>query len=383
MTVTVAGRAARPADFPTLRAAFADSLTGAGGAGLCVYQDGELALDLWGGVARPATGMPWERDTLVCMMSVGKSMAALSALILVDRGQIELDAPVARYWPAFAQAGKQAISVRSLLSGMAALLYADAAPDRAGLDWEVMADALAQQAPSWQPDTHGAYHSLSYGFLVGELVRQVDGRSIDRFFAEEVAGPLGAEYAFGLTDEQIARTADIIPNQASNTLALMADPTSTLGRAWRVLPDLQAFASSEPFRRGVFPTANGHGNARSMARIYAMLACGGELDGVRLLSRETVEVARTEVWSGDCGMTGRNYRYGLGFFLSRWPLAPFGDNPRAFGHTGVGGSMAFADPEASLAFSYSANAMCEGAGVGQRGEALITALIADLRNTGL
>lgn len=371
-------------DFPRLRTAFAENFKSRGevGAAVCLYVDGVPVVDLWGGMARPSIRQAWARDTLVCMMSVGKSLTALCALILVDRGMLELEAPVAHYWPAFAAAGKADIKVRTLLSGLAALLYADAAPENSGLDWDTVIRALEQQAPAWTPGETGAYHSVSYGFLVGELVRRVDGRPINEFFREVVAEPLVADFAFGLDDAQIMRTADIIPNPNSDTLKLMADSSTPLGHAWRILPGLEAQANSEAYRRAVFPSANGHGNARSAARIYAALACGGALDGVRLLSEATIEAARTEAWSGPCGMTGRDYRYGMGFFLNHPPLLPFGSNPRAFGHTGVGGSLVFADPEARLAFSYSPNAMCQGAGVGPRGEALIEALVADLKTLG-
>ncbi|MEX1148137.1 MAG: serine hydrolase domain-containing protein [Sphingomonadales bacterium] len=343
------------------------------GAAVCVYKDGQKVVDLWGGIADRETGQLWAADTIVCMMSVGKSMAALSVLMLVDRGVIDLEAPVARYWPEFGQAGKEAITVRTLLTGKAAVLYADQAPDGSAYDWDTLIEALEKQEPAWEPGTRGAYHSMSMGVLLGELVHRADGRMIDVFFAEEVAGPLGADYRFGLTDEDIARVSDIVRNEGSTTLNQIADPTTKLGRAWRVVPNAADRYNRDDFRRAVFPSSNGHGNARAIARIYAALAGGGAVDDVRLVSPETVEIARTESWNGTCGMTGRDFRYGHGFFMHRPPLLPFGVSDRAFGHPGAGGAIGFADPEAGIAFSYSPNFMTDGAGVGDRCNALIDA----------
>jgi CubicO group peptidase (beta-lactamase class C family) len=357
----------------TFEANFAER--GEVGAAVCVYDCGRKVVDLWGGWADREAGKPWERDTIVCMMSVGKSLAALSVLMLVDRGAIDLDAPVAAYWPEFAQAGKAEITVRTLMQGKAGLLYADHAADGAAYDWEAMVRALEVQRPEWEPGTKAGYHSMSAGFLLGELVRRASGRPFDVFFDEEVARPLGVDYHFGLDDAEIARTATIIPNPQSVTLTQTRDPSTKLGRAWRVRPRGDDY-NSEAYRRSIFPSSAGHGNARAVARIYAALACGGELDGVRLLSPGLVEEARTESWCGTCEMTDREFRYGCGFFLNYPPLLPFGTNTRAFGHPGAGGAIGFADPEGGLAFSYSPNFMCGGAGVGDRCGALVDALYA-------
>lgn len=361
--------------FRAVRDAFRENFASRGeiGAAVAIYADGRKVLDLWAGVADPETQAPWERDSIVCMMSVGKAMAALCVYRLIERDEIDLDLPVARYWPEFARAGKAAITVRQLLAGQAGLIYTDHAPDGAGLDWATMTDALSRQEPEWQPGTRGAYHSATAGFLFGELVRRVDGRSLDRFFAEEIAEPLNISYKFGLDDTDMARVARILPNPQSVTLTQIADPTSKLGRAWRIMPDRKDFLNAEDFRRGLFPSANGHGNARAVARIYGALSNGGEIDGYHLVSPAMIEIMRDLAWDDICGMTDRPFRYGHGFFLSN-DLAPFGGNPRAFGHPGAGCAIGFADPEAGIAFSYSPNFMCAGAGVGDRCEALIDAL---------
>jgi CubicO group peptidase (beta-lactamase class C family) len=350
--------------FARLRAAFEDNfaLLGEVGASVCVYRDNRKVVELWGGFADPVSRRPWQSDTLVCMMSVGKSVCALSVLMLVERGKIDLDKPVAHYWPEFARAGKEHITVRTLLSAKAALLFADAAPDGSAYDWQTIISALEQQRPEWEPGTRGAYHSVTFGYLLGELVRRVDGRPINVFVAEEIERTLGIDYKFGLNDAAIARVADVVVNEGNTTLQLTGNRSNDA-----------FYRNTREFRTSVFPSGNGHSNASSVARLYALLAAGGSLDGVRLISPSLMEEARTETWNERCGMTDRPYRYGLGFFLNCPPLVPFGPNPRAFGHPGAGGAVGFADPEAGIAVSYSPSYMCSGAGVGERCEALIAA----------
>ncbi|MDA5194403.1 serine hydrolase domain-containing protein [Govanella unica] len=363
--------------FSHVRDVFSENFRSRGeiGAAVCVYKDGRKVVDLWGGIANPDTGTPWQENTISCMMSVGKSMTALALLMLVDRGLVDLEAPVARYWPEFAQNGKETITVRTLVSGLAALIYADGAPDGSAYDWDIVCTALAAQKPEWEPGTQGAYHSVTCGYLLGEIVRRVDGRMIDVFFREEIAGPLGIDYGFGVAEADLPRVADIIPNPASVTLTQTQDPTTKLGRAWRIRPKSASPYNTHEYRTAVFPSSNGHGNARAIARAYALLGNGGTLDGVRLLSPALIEDIRTESWRGICGMTDRPFRYGLGFFLNYPPMLPFGSNARAFGHPGAGGAIGIADPEAGLAMSYNPNLMCAGAGVGDRCEALVEAVL--------
>ncbi len=359
--------------FALVRDTFAENFTSRGevGAAVCVYKDGRKVLDLWGGIADQKTGRAWDKDTIVCMMSVGKAMAALCVLRLIDRGLIDLEAPVARYWPEFAQAGKDKITVRLLMGGLAGLVYADHAPEGAAFDWDVMVRALEKQEPIWKPGTVGAYHSMTAGHLFGELVRRVDGRMVNVMFAEEVANPLGADYKIGVDDADLSRVATMIPNPGSVSFTQIADPTSKLGRAWRILPKGPDVFNSTAYRKSVFPSGSGHGTARGIARIYAALCNGGQLDGYYVLSPALIDELRKPSWEGVCGMTDREFRYGLGFFISAPPLIPFGANKRAFGHPGAGGAIGFCDPEAGLSFSYSPNFMCSGAGAGDRCEALI------------
>jgi CubicO group peptidase (beta-lactamase class C family) len=367
--------------FERVKGAFQLNLTKRGevGAAVSIYRSGQKVVDLWGGQLDRKSGAPWQSDTIVCMMSVGKSMAALCLLRLVDRGTVELEAPVAEYWPEFAQAGKDKITVRQILGGQAGLMYADHAPEGSIFDWDVMANALAKQAPEWPPGTRGAYHSSTQGFLLGEILHRVDGRRFDIFFADEIAEPLGVDFQYGLSDKDIRRVTDLLPNRDSTTFKEIATPGTNLNRAWRPQPKVRGLVNTETFRKAVFPSANGHGNARSIARIYGALANGGEIDGVRVLSPELIDELRKPSWEGICDLTGRQFRYGLGFFLSSYPDRELGThfspNPRSFGHHGAGGAIGFCDPEANFSFSYSPNFMCAGAGVGERCEALIDATL--------
>jgi CubicO group peptidase (beta-lactamase class C family) len=346
------------------------------GAAVAVYRHGQKVVDLWGGWADAAQTRPWREDTIVCMMSVGKGMAALCVWMLVERGLIDIDKPVAHYWPGFAQAGKGSITVATMLAGKAGLLYADHAPAGAGNDWAVMIDALEQQEPAWVPGEKHGYHSSTAGYLLGELVRRVDGRPIDRFLREEVTGPLRADYGYGASWAAADRVADIIPNPESHTFVQTRDPSTKLGRAWRIRPPSDDHYNGVAMRTGLMPQTNGHGNARAVARIYAALAQGGTLDGVRLLGRETIDRMRTESWFGTCEMTDRVFRYGYGFFLNEPNMSPMGTNPRAFGHPGAGGAIGFADPENGISFSYSPSLMCAGGGLGERCRALSEAVYA-------
>lgn len=347
------------------------------GAGVCIYLEGQPVVDLWGGrIARDGQAQgPWERDTLVQMMSVNKGLTALCAHLLADRGLLDFDRTVASYWPEFAQAGKEAITVRQLVGGMAGLVYPDAVPAGAAFDWDAMVRGLAAQAPAWPPGTRGAYHSSTYGHLVGELVRRITGKLPGVFFREEVGEPFGVDYWFGLPRAQQHRLSAVLPNPGSVTATAIArGADNPLGRAWRILPQPDLFAPLDAQAiECEMPSAFGRGNARAVARTYAILAQGGTLDGRRLVSRETVAAMRTLQWAGACGLTGRDFRYAQGFFLNTPVLMAMGPNPNAFGQAGAGGSFGFADPEGRLAFSYCTNYMCAGAGLGERCEALVQA----------
>jgi CubicO group peptidase (beta-lactamase class C family) len=358
------------------------------GAGVAVFVDGRCVAELWGGCADPARTRAWQRDTLVNVYSTTKGMTALCAHRLVDEGRLDLDAPVARYWPEFAAAGKGEIPVRWLLSHRAGLAAVRAPlPGEALYDWDAMCRALAAETPWWTPgETHG-YHAVTFGWLVGELVRRIDGRSLGRYFREEVAQPLGADFHIGLPDALHARAGEMgaIPpplqdGEGMSLAALIAgDPESLAARAFLNPPSMLLGPNHAEWRRAEIPGANGHASAAGVARVYAALACGGRLDGVSLLSPEGIERCRSEQSHGRDYVLQISTRVGLGFMLSQdAPLAAFGPNPGAFGHPGAGGSVGFADPAARVGFGYVMNRMGPHILLDPRAQALIDALYRSL-----
>jgi CubicO group peptidase (beta-lactamase class C family) len=342
------------------------------GAAVAVYKDGEKVVDLWGGYKDVERTVPWEEDTIVAMNSITKSMCALCVHILIDRGAVDFNAPVATYWPEFAQAGKQAVLVRHVLSHSCGVIYCDHSPEEGTwFDWDSHIAALEKQEPAWVPGESGAYNSINIGYLLGEIVRRVDGRTVGQFLREEVTHPLGADYNLGLTPEEIARLSDMHENPANGFFKMAFDSSTPLGRAFKSMPSGLGFFQNIPEMREMeLPSFGGHGNARAMARIYAMLAGDGEVGGVRLLSDEAVEQASQLAWEHDCIMTRRQLRMGYGFMHNEPSGAPMGENMKAFGHTGSGGAFTWCDRESNLAFAYCTNFQRDGVGIGPRGALL-------------
>ncbi len=350
--------------FTAVRDAFAASFEAGReiGASFAATVDGRVVVDLWGGNADAARTRPWERDTITTVFSTTKAMVAICAHVLVDRGLLDLDAPVARYWPEFAQADKSAIPVRWLLSHSAGLAaIRTPLPSEALFDWPRMTDVLASEAPEWPPGTASGYHALTYGHLVGEVIRRVAGTSVGRFFHDEVAGPVAADFHIGLDRREDGRVAEMVGPSQEETAPLRGAvrPGSLLARVLanpRLTPSL---ANTDAWRRAEVPAVNGHGNARSVARILAVLACGGTLDGVRLMTGETLARATAEQWRGRDLVLSIPMRWGLGFMLTS-PELPFGPNPHAFGHGGWGGSLGIADCDARVSWAYVMNKMSAG-----------------------
>lgn len=317
--------------FEPVRAAFERGFEkGELGAAVCAYIDGRKVVDLWGGWADAAREREWRRDTIATTFSATKGMTATCGLRLVERGLLDLDERVATYWPEFARAGKGETSVRMVLNHQAGLTRTTVAipPDRRW-DWATMTDALAQSAPQWPPGTRAEYHGGTFGYLVGELVRRIDGRTLDEYFRQEIAEPLGADYLIRVGPEHDGRCADMVgPDD-------MVGPSNTRG-----------------FRAAAEGSATSMGTADGLARVYAALARGGELDGVRLLRPETIAAAMQEqpLRPGD----GEGL-FGLGYQLL-WKLYP-GLPAGTFGHTGMGGSIGFADPTSKLGFGFVMNQM--------------------------
>ncbi len=283
---------------------------------------------------------------------------------LRDRGKLDLDAPVARYWPEFAQGGKQSLPVHWLLShraGLAALR--SPLPTEALFDWQRMTSVLAAEAPWWQPGSRSGYHAMTYGYLVGEVLRRVDGRTLGAFFRDEVAQSLGAEFWIGLPAAENARVAEIVPPSAEAVAAAGAAaqpaPDSLLAKVMGNPPLAPSAANLPAWRRAEIPAANGHGNARSVARVMAALACGGSLGGVRVLSEAALTRATAEQCFGEDLVLGVPMRWGQGFMLASAAL-PLGPSKRAFGHGGWGGSLGVADPDARVSWAYAMNQMSAG-----------------------
>ena len=349
------------------------------GASFAATLDGELVVDLWGGHADAARTRPWERDTIVNVFSTTKAMTALCAHMLVDRGRLDVDVPVACYWPEFARSGKEAITARQLLSHTAGLAaIREPLPIDALYDWERMVGVLAAETPWWEPGSTSGYHALTYGHLVGELIRRLSGATVGTFFRDQVSGPLGADFHIGLAASEDGRVAEMVPASKTEMAAGGAlDPQSLRGKVLSNPPLRPQVANTRAWRAAEIPAANGHGNARSVARVMAALACGGSLDGVRLLGLPTITRAIEEQCYDKDLVLGFRLRWGLGFMVSS-PSLPLGPNPRTFGHGGWGGSLGFADLDARVSWAYVMNKMSPGTAGDTRAAGLIAALYGSL-----
>lgn len=362
-------------EFSGVRDAFEENFRRRGelGAAVSVYKDGEKVVDLWGGHVDLDRTRPWQPDTIVIMNSLAKSMTAIATHMLIDRGLVDFDAPVATYWPEFARAGKEKVLVRHVLSHTCGVIYCDAAPPGSWFDWQTHIRALEVQAPAWEPGTKGAYNSVNIGYLLGEIIRRVTGMSVGAFLRANVTGPLGADYHIGLRPDEVARVSDMHPNPKNAFFAIANDPATPLGRAFKSAPQIGYFQNCREIREIEVPSFGGHGTARAVARIYAALAGDGTLDGVRLMSPEAVARAAQLVWEDDCIMTRRPLRMGYGFMHNETETAPMGESRAAFGHTGTGGAFAWCDRARNLSFAYCTNFQREGPGIGPRGSAVSVA----------
>ncbi|HEV7941466.1 MAG TPA: serine hydrolase domain-containing protein [Solirubrobacteraceae bacterium] len=370
--------------FEQVRDAFAENfeLRGEIGAAFAATLDGLPVVDLWGGVADSAANRPWQQDTLQIIFSGTKGLAALCVTMLIDRGLLKLEDPVCSHWPEFAAGGKQAITVAEIVSHRGRLPGLRTPVDEQDvLDPEKMVALLAGQAQESDPRAQVVYHPLTYGWLCGELVRRVDGRSIGRFFAEEVAGPLGLEVWIGLPADIEERVAMLQygPNWGQSPSARPnAFQGDDLGAAIWENPSLfppgePSFWNTRPLHATEMPGANGIGAARSIARLYGALACGGELDDVRIVSEEALTLARTQLSHGTDPFMGDQLAFGVGFMVQSED-APLGPAKVAFGHNGAGGSCHGAWPDERVGFSYAMNEMRDDLDGDGRVSALLEAL---------
>jgi len=345
------------ARFGPLRELFAAKLESGEdlGASLAVNIDGEMAVDLWGGWADEARTVPWTESTITNVWSTTKAMTALAALVLVDRGELDLDATVARYWPEFAARGKEGIKVRQLLSHTSGVSGWDQPITLEDLyDWDKSTALLAAQAPWWEPGTASGYHMLNYGHLIGEVIRRITGQRLGEFFAAQVAGPLGADFHIGLPPSEFQRVANVVPPPPAPLDLTQLDPNSPAFKTW-TNPTVPLESSwTEGWRRADIGAANGHGNARSVARLQSALACGGAVDGVRLLSPHTIDRIFEVQSNGIDLVIGIPLRMGVGY-----SLLPEG---RVCYWGGAGGSSVIIDVDRRITFAYVMNKMAPGGG---------------------
>ena len=345
------------------------------GAAVCVEVDGRRVVDLWGGWADVARTRAWQPDTLACVCSCTKGMTAIAVHRLAERGLVDFDAPVATYWPEFAAAGKSGVTVRHLLTHSAGLpRLREALPPGGIYDWATVAAAFAAEEPFWEPGTAHGYHTLSFGHLNGEVVRRIDGRDLGRFFAEEVAGPVGADVFIGTPAAEDHRIAELsLPHEgsvlaaAARAAALPTYDPAVVERYDDPFLLVPRTLNSIPWRRAQIPGANGFASARGLARVYGAIV---HHEGV--LRDDTIEIARTPQVHGMDRTRNEITEYALGFMTAGGPTAAR-IGPASFGHGGAYGSMGLADPEARAGFGYVFNQLGEPQGDG-RAAALLEAL---------
>jgi CubicO group peptidase (beta-lactamase class C family) len=349
------------------------------GASVAATIEGELVADFWGGWADAERSTPWGRDTIVNVWSTTKTMTALAALVLVDRGELDVDAPVSRYWPEFAQNGKESALVRHLMSHTSGVSgWAQPVVQEDLYDWDRSTSMLAAQAPWWEPGTASGYHAINFGHLIGEVVRRITGRSLGTFFADEIAGPLGADFHIGLGPEHDHRVSPVIPPPPLPFDLGSLDPNSPMVKTFTGPPVDANHANTEPWRRAEIGAANGHGNARSVARIQAVVANGGTLDGVQLLSPATIERIFEVQADGTDLVLGVPLTFGVGYGLPQPETLPYLPDGRLCFWGGWGGSMIIVDLDRRMTLAYMMNKMAPGIVGGPTATELITATYAAL-----
>ena len=371
------------AGFGAVKDAFAANFEQHGdvGASVAIVKGDELVVDLWGGHLDVAGTTPWERDTIINVWSTTKTMSCLSLLVLASRGLVDVDAPVERYWPEFSAAGKGNVLVRHLLSHTAGLPGWEQRLDGEDLyDWDKVTSMLAAQASWWEPGTKSGYHGVSQGNLVGEVVRRVDGRTVGTFFAEEIAGPMGADFHIGTGPEHDHRVAPVIPAPpivyGGNTGGAGPARDSIPYRASN--PRLIAEQSWEiPWRRAEIPAAGGHGNARSVALAQCAVSAGGSARGVDLLTPATIDRIFDVQAAGRDLVLGIGVTFGVGYGLNS-PRNPISPNARVCYWGGWGGSLVVNDVDAGMTVAYVMNRMGEGTVGDDRAHTILRAAYASL-----
>jgi CubicO group peptidase (beta-lactamase class C family) len=347
------------------------------GAAIVINIDGEIVADMWGGFRDEARTVPWTEDTITNVWSTTKTITNLAALMLVDRGQLDVYAPIARYWPEYGANGKQDIEVRHLLSHTSGVSGWEQ-PFLTGdmYDWDKSTSQLASQAPWWEPGSASGYHAMNQGHMVGEIVRRTTGKKLKQFVAEEMAGPLGADFQIGALERDWARIADVVPPPP---LPFDMDAIDMQSPAFKTMtgpvPDAAA-ANTPGWRNADMGAINGHGNARSVARIMSALALGGAVDGVRLLSQKTIDLVFDEQSKGVDLVLGVPLRFGIGYGLPLLETVPYLPDERICFWGGWGGSIIAMDLDRRMTISYMMNKMGPGVIGSDRSEAYVTAIYA-------
>ncbi len=332
------------------------------GASLVLDIDGDIVIDMWGGFRDQDRTVPWTQDTITNVWSTTKTVTSLAALMLVDRGELDVDAPVARYWPEFAANGKQDVLIRHLMSHASGVSGLDQPAVVEDLyDWEGSTSRMAAQAPWWEPGTASGYHALNYGHLVGEVVRRISGTTLKQFVAEEIAGPLGADFQIGAEESDWDRIADVVPPPPLPFDLAALDPASPTVRTLTG-PAITADVANTPGWRGAdLGAVNGHGNARSVARVMSTVARGGEVDGIRLLGQGTIDLIFREQQNGIDLVLGVPLRFGIGYGLPKRDTMPWIPDEKICFWGGWGGSAIVMDVGRRMTISYMMNKM--GAGI--------------------
>jgi len=355
------------------------------GGSIAVEVQGKKVIDLWGGYLDHTQSKAWEENTLVNVFSTTKGIAAICLLQLIEKGLLDIEKPVCEYWPEFSVNGKENIPVKYLFCHKAGLCgVREPLESGAFSNWNLITSELAKQEPLWEPGTAHGYHAITYGHLVGELLRRIDGRTIGQYFKEEIAEPLNLDFWIGLPDSEFDRVSDIYPSKPgplqylfplltklprfmlpgrAKFLLDFGDTSKPVGAAFNNPPissNRGMEANTKQWRNAEIPAANGHGTARSIAKLYGILANGGSRDGIHVLSPETIEKGRQTQSDGkDLVLGGMRTRFGLGFMLGTENVS-MGPNPNAFGHGGAGGSLGFSDPDNNISLGFVMNQMHQG-----------------------
>lgn len=367
--------------FKRVHDAFAEQLDSGEelGASISVSIDGAPVVDIWGGHADTDRTRPWEQDTVTNVWSSTKTVMSLAAMMLVDRGQLDPYEPVATYWPEFAANGKEKIEVRHLMSHTSGVSGWDQPFAVADMYDQPAASArLAAQAPWWEPGTASGYHALNQGHLVGEVIRRVSGKTLKEFVRDEIAGPLGADFQIGLATTDYGRVANVVAPPPLPIDFAALDPQSVVVKTFTGPPADATDSWSDGWRGADIGAANGHGNARALARIHSAVVNGGELDGVRLLSPDTIDLVFDQQSDGVDLVLGVHLRFGIGWCLPVPETVPYIPEGRVFFWGGWGGSLAINDLDRRMVISYVMNKMAPGIIGSPRGDAYVTAVFDSL-----